>query len=172
MKIDNKNVKRRVLIGVKLRMLAKYIWPMKEFKGILVIGLAAATLFGASCKKDQDDRVPNVPVNIELSLNNPSFIGLSVVGGWAYITGGSRGIIVYRNAPEEFVALERHCPYEVNNGDQVHVTDSNILASDTTNCGSTFVLTDGSITEGPASFPLTRYQTTYNGTTNQLRIFN
>ena len=145
---------------------------MKEFKTMIILSIGMLVLSGSSCKKDQDDRVPNVPVDIELSLNNPSFIGLSVVGGWVYISGGSRGIIVYRNAPEEFVALDRHCPYEVINGDRVHVTDSNILASDTTNCGSTFVLTDGSITEGPASFPLTRYQSTFNGSTNQLRIFN
>ena len=129
-------------------------------------------LVGSSCKKDREDRVPNVPVDIELFLNNPSFIGLSVVGGWAYISGGSRGIIVYRSGPEEFIALERHCPYDVNNNDRVHVTDSNILASDTISCGSIFVITDGSITQGPAEFPLTRYQTSFNGTSNQLRIFN
>jgi nitrite reductase/ring-hydroxylating ferredoxin subunit len=145
---------------------------MKEFKVIFSTCMVLLIFSGASCKKDGDDRVPNVPVDITLNLNNPSFIGLSVVGGWAYITGGSRGIIVYRNAPEEFVALDRHCPYEVENRDKVDVDDSNILAADTVGCGSRFVITDGSITQGPAQFPLTQYQTTYNGTINQLRIFN
>jgi len=145
---------------------------MKESNAVLTVVLLMLFVFAASCKNDQDNRVPNVPVDITLSLNNPSFIGLQVVGGWAYITGGSRGIIIYRNAPEEFIALERHCPYEVNERDIIHVTDSNILASDTLSCGSAFVLTDGSISQGPAEFPLTRYQTTFNATSNQLRIFN
>lgn len=126
----------------------------------------------SSCKKDSSEQVPNTLVDIELFLNNPSYIDLSVVGGWTYITGGSRGIIVYRSGPEEFIAMDRHCPYEVENNDQVHVDDTNIIAVDSLSCGSKFVLTDGSVTQGPSAFPLTRYQTTYNGSINKLRIFN
>ncbi len=125
-----------------------------------------------SCRKDAEDRVPNTPVDIELFLNNPSYIDLSVVGGWTYITGGSRGIIVYRNGPEEFIAMDRHCPYEVQNNNRVFVNETNIIAEDSLGCGSKFVITDGSVTEGPSLFPLTRYQTSYNGAINKLRIFN
>jgi hypothetical protein len=137
----------------------------------LFICLIGLTLTFA-CRKDQDDRVPNVPVNITLLLNQPSNIALTTVGGWTYVTGGSKGIIVYRNGPEEFVALERHCPFDVEAGDRVFVNETNILAEDSLSCGSRFVITDGSIELGPTSLPLTRYQTTYNATPNVLRIFN
>jgi len=145
---------------------------MKEFKNLSFLFLFSVVIVYSSCKKDQENRVPSVPVDIEIFLNNPSYIDLTVVGGWAYITGGSQGIIVYRSGPEEFIALDRHCSFETENNDRVFVEGSNIIVSDTLNCGSSFVLTDGSVTQGPATFPLTQYQTNYNGTVNKLRIFN
>ncbi|NNC82835.1 MAG: hypothetical protein HKN79_04595 [Flavobacteriales bacterium] len=126
----------------------------------------------AACKDDDDQRVPNVPVDITLSLNLPQWQPLNTPGGWVYVTGGSRGIIVYRAGTEEFTAMDRHCPYEPINGDRVHVLEDNIIAADTNVCGSRFVITDGSVTQGPASFPLTTYRTSYNGAINELRVFN
>jgi nitrite reductase/ring-hydroxylating ferredoxin subunit len=44
-------------------------------------------------------------------LQNPSNIRLQSPGGWAYINGGIRGIIVYRLTNEKFIAYERCCPH-------------------------------------------------------------
>ena len=52
----------------------------------------------ASCKKDNDGNVPITGVDILIYVNNPSYINLNAVGGWVYITGGVRGIIVYRKS--------------------------------------------------------------------------
>jgi nitrite reductase/ring-hydroxylating ferredoxin subunit len=84
--------------------------------------------------------------------------------------GGSQGIIVYRNGPDQFTAMDRHCTYQPENLCKVYVDDSQVIARDTVCCGSAFLLLDGSVTEGPAALGLKLYHTTFNGTT--LHIFN
>ena len=123
-----------------------------------------------SCKKDAGDVVPDVYVNIYIYTTDPEFVSINAVGGWVYITGGSRGIVVYRNSVEEFMAYDRHCTYEPSNScARIEVEQSNITAVDSC-CGSKFVLTDGSVASGPASLPLKQYQAKLEGTT--LHIFN
>ena len=50
-----------------------------------------------SCGKQNTHPVPYVPFNQSIDLNLPSYYALAGVGGFAYVIGGSRGIIVYRN---------------------------------------------------------------------------
>jgi len=121
-----------------------------------------------SCKKEQS-QIPYVPVNITVNINNPGFIDLNAVGGWTYVTGGSRGIVVYRLSQDEFMTFDRHSPYLPDNDCTVEVDSSNIILEDPCS-GSRFLLTDGSVVEGPAALPLLRYQNTFDGTI--LNIFN
>lgn len=87
-----------------------------------------------------------------------------------YQEGGSRGIILYQQSAGQYVAYERHCPYMPSSEcARVSVNSTNILAADTC-CGSVFLLTDGTVSEGPAAASLLQYQTLQTG--NQLRIFN
>lgn len=125
------------------------------------------------CKKDQNANVPLVGVDIFINVNLPEYNALVVTGGWAYITGGSQGLLVYRKSPEEFVAMDRHCTYRPEDLCKVYVDDSQVIARDTVStnaCGSAFLLLDGSVIQGPAVMGLKRYNTTFNGTT--LHIFN
>ncbi len=124
----------------------------------------------ASCRKEQPGGVPLTTVDFQINVNNPAYVDLSAPGGWLYLTGGSLGIIVYRKSLEEFVAMDRHCPYQPAELCKVYVDESEVIARDTTCCGSAFLLLDGSVTEGPAALGLQRYNTAFNGTT--LRIFN
>jgi len=123
-----------------------------------------------SCRKEQQGGVPLTTVDFQINVNNPAYVDLTVPGGWLYLTGGSLGIIVYRKSMDEFVAMDRHCTYQPAELCRVHVDESEVIASDTTCCGSSFLLLDGSVTEGPAALGLQRYNTNFNGTT--LRIFN
>lgn len=123
-----------------------------------------------SCSKDQNANIPLVPVDITIHLNNPSYNAIAVPGGWIYVNGGSRGIIVYRVSNNEFKALDRHCTFDSSNSCAlVSVDVSNITALDDC-CGSKFLLTDGSVTKGPANLPLKQYNTSFDGSV--LRIFN
>ncbi len=78
----------------------------------LVIILCTAFIFG--CSSDDignNDLLPNITVNETLFLNNPEFINLQVIGGWAYARGGIAGIIVYRTGSNHFIAFERSAPH-------------------------------------------------------------
>ncbi len=122
------------------------------------------------CKREERGGVPISPVDISINVNNPAYADLAVPGGWLYLSGGSLGILVYRSTPETFVALDRHCPYRTADLCRVSVDESELIARDTTCCGSAFLITDGSVVEGPAALNLQRYNTSFNGTT--LRIYN
>ncbi len=60
---------------------------------------------------DFNDLLPEVPVNQTIFLNNPEFINLQVVGGWAYSQGGISGIIIYHYGIDTYIAYERSAPH-------------------------------------------------------------
>ncbi len=122
------------------------------------------------CKREERGGVPIAPVDISINVNNPAYADLAVAGGWLYLSGGSLGILVYRSTQETFVAMDRHCPYRTADLCRVSVDESELIARDTTCCNSAFLITDGSVVEGPAALNLQRYNTSFNGTT--LRIYN
>lgn len=128
------------------------------------------TSFG--CRKDDNpySLIPDVRVNESLLLNQPQYFPLGVVGGWMYVNGGSKGIIVYRYSIDEFRAYERHSPYRSDETcSKVDVDSLDLIAVE--RCDSSkFVLSDGSVLEGPAEVPLKQYQTILEG--QVLRITN
>ncbi len=119
------------------------------------------TLTLAGCRDNQLSRVPDVPVNIAININQPAFFDLTVPSGWVYITGGSRGIIVYRKSMDEFIALERHSPYQPEDNCAVVVADDNIIISDPCS-DSQWLIMDGTIVQGPTAFALKTYYTSYS----------
>ncbi len=130
-----------------------------------------------ACQKNNNTNNSNTTttnaayVDIYIYVNTPEFFPLTTIGGWIYKTGGTKGIIIYRKSQSEFAALERSCPYDgVNKTNAlVKVQSDNISAKDSI-CGSKFYITDGSVTTGPATYPLGAYHTTFDG--NALHIFN
>jgi nitrite reductase/ring-hydroxylating ferredoxin subunit len=87
------------------------------------------------------------------------------------VTGGNRGIVVYRKSQTEFVALERTCSYKPSESNaRVEVdTNTNLFLQDNS-CGSKFLITDGSVQNSPASYPLRHYNTSFDGT--YIHIYN
>jgi nitrite reductase/ring-hydroxylating ferredoxin subunit len=123
-----------------------------------------------SCNRERNNIIPNVLVDIEININNPEYINLMAVGGSMYLSGGSRGIVVYRYSQDTFVAFDRHCPYNPSEEGQVIFDSSSAIILKDNSCGSQFLLTDGSLYSGPATNSLKRYQTFFDGTI--LRIYN
>ena len=137
---------------------------------ILIIGILA-TLTLSSCRKDDNESgVPFVPVDITININLPEYNALAVPSGWVNVGGGSRGILIYRASPSDFIAYDRHCPYQSQDLCAIIMQDNNVIAVDMDCCQTHYLITDGSVTQGPGSLPLHRYNTTFNG--SQLRIFN
>lgn len=118
-----------------------------------------------SCKKTNNSVIPYVAVNIDIYPANPQYINLFPIGGWVYLTGGSRGIIVYHFDQDQYYAYDRHCTYQPQNScGRVKIESDNITATDSC-CGSKFIIVDGSVLQGPAGVPLQQYQTYFDGTT-------
>ena len=127
--------------------------------GVLLLFVALTTV---GCR-DNNNAIPLVAVDREINITLPSYSSLSVVGGWAYVTGGSKGLLIYRRTLDQFVAYDRHVPYDVDLGCIVEVDQNNVECVDP--CSqSRFSLYDGSPLDGPATFPLKQYSATFNGT--------
>lgn len=127
----------------------------------------------SGCKKNNKQHpVPSYSFDITINIDLPSYSQLVGVGGYAYVNGGSRGIIVYRRAIDDFVAFDRHSPKDPNGTcAQPLVPDTdNFLQLNDTCSGATFSLYDGSAISG-SEYGLRQYQTVWNGT-NTLRIYN
>jgi len=122
-----------------------------------------------SCKEDEN--IPYVPVNISIDVYDALYGDISVVGGYMYITGGYKGIIIYRKSQEEFVTIERACPYKpLLDCERLAVDDSTLLFVKDDCCGSRFLITDGSIINGPATKPAKLHNNNFDG--RYLYIYN
>jgi hypothetical protein len=76
------------------------------FAIITVLALSSCTNNGQN-----NDILPDIPVNETIDLNLPSYVDLVVPGGWAYTSGGISGIIVYNINGTQFKAFERSAPH-------------------------------------------------------------
>lgn len=129
-------------------------------------------LFSGCKKNSKNNPVPNITFDITINIDLPSYSNLVGVGGWTYVSGGSKGIIVYRKATDLFVAFDRHSPKDPDGVCQKPLTPDvdNFLQLIDSCSGAKFSLYDGSaISE--SEFGLRQYQTSWNGT-NSLRIYN
>ena len=54
--------------------------------------------------------MPSIAFDIEIDLTLPTYQDLNGVGGWAYVNGGIKGLVVYRQSQDVFVAWERMSP--------------------------------------------------------------
>jgi len=142
---------------------------MNKFLFVLLFFLSIA-----SCRENNGPaNIPDVFVDITLQLSLPAFNSLTIPGSWTYVTGGSRGIIVYALASDDHVAFDRHCTYQVDGFHRVSVQDSlGTVAVDADNCESQFSIISGDVLLDPAILPLKQYRTEYIASTNTLRIFN
>jgi nitrite reductase/ring-hydroxylating ferredoxin subunit len=142
---------------------------MNKVLKYVLCSVAAATLCTSpGCKKDTNS-IPEVYVDIYLYTTDPAFAPLNATSGYAYLAGGSKGILVFRKSQNEFMAYDRHCTYKIPDGNVVTVDASGLLAEDAA-CKSKFLITDGSPNSGPAVNSLKQYQTAFDGTV--LHIFN
>ena len=129
-------------------------------------------LFVGCKKKSNQNPIPSIPFDITINIDLPSYSSLIGVGGWTYVVGGSKGIIVYRKSTDQFVAFDRQSPKDVDNTCLTPLSpdSSNFLQLNDFCSGAKFSLYDGSAISG-SDIGLRQYQTVWNGT-NSLRIYN
>jgi hypothetical protein len=130
--------------------------------------LAGAFIQGTSCgssdMSESDVPVPFVPFNeIVINLSLPTYNRLRSDGGYVYIDGGVRGMILYRQDATTYLAFERNCTFRPNDAcATVEVHSSTLYMTDEC-CKSIFRFPDGEANGGPASRPLIQYSTSLRG---------
>ncbi len=137
------------------------------------------TLFFTRCtNKNKDDEIPVVPVNIYIDLNLNSSAPLNTVGGYIYESGGNKGILVFHNFDDRYLAIERTCSYHPYDTCNLITMDKSglILKCGKYNgnsfidcCGSAFTF-EGFVSKSPATQSLRTYSAVKSG--NSLHIFN
>ena len=123
-------------------------------------GLLALAFLPLSGCVDTPGVIPYVDVQVDLNLSLPAYNNLNFPNNWLYISGGSRGLIVYRYTLDEFVVLDRHATWDVGAGCQCTVSPDGYTVEDPCS-GSQWYIFDGSIIQGPTTAPLERYTTTW-----------
>jgi hypothetical protein len=106
--------------------------------------------------------IPNVPVSEQINVNSLQYPQLRQDGGYVYLNGGYKGIIIVRQSATQYSAFERGCPYDPTAAcAQVKVDQSNLFLVDEC-CGSQFNF-QGNVTAGPAVYGLRQYRTSLAG---------
>lgn len=128
----------------------------------ILMMLSLALLTG--CKHEHVCNTPIGDANCRIEPNSPLYHGLNVVGGYEYLVGGHKGLIVVRTSYDEFVCYERTCPND--HDTPVNVSSdwgSSVLECPV--CGSRFsTYTDGVPLDGSVTpCPLYQYSTRYDG---------
>jgi len=144
----------------------------KTLKYGITLALISLLIFSSwSCNKEkQHESIPNVAVNLYLDISSTLYIELATIGGYVNVTGGYRGIIIYRVSVDDFVAYDRACPFDPELAcARIQMDPSGITLTDSC-CGSNFSVLDGSIIKGPATIPMKRYHTQFDG--QILRVWN
>lgn len=130
---------------------------LARFKVLLPI------IFIVACTSES--QVPNIPakqVNIEINLSNLQYQALRQVGGYTYVEGGNKGIIIYRQSQSEYRAWDRICTYQPKDEcARVQMHESGFYMEDPC-CKTTFDL-GGFPSSGPAKYPLVEYRTSTDG---------
>ncbi len=123
------------------------------------------------CDKKNNDVVPNVYVNFTIYVNEPDFSELNAIGNSVMVTGGSKGIILYRYSLNEIFAYDRCCTYKPSEKNEyIQLIEQGSPLVIDSSCGSKFNLVDGSVINGPAVLPLKKYNSDFDG--NALHVYN
>lgn len=138
----------------------------------LLIFCLGFLLLSAKCNNQNQHPVPFVPVDVTIDIQLPSYSDLQGVGGWAYLNGGSRGIIVYRKGIDEFIAFDRHSPADPAGtcAFPLYPDEQNSLQLIDSCNNAVFSLYDGSPVSN-SIYGLRQYATQFNGN-NLLRVYN
>lgn len=123
----------------------------------------------SGCSSDElEAPIPIVPVYEEINLQDIRYQNLHI-GGWIYLEGGVRGLVLIKQSEFHYIALDRACTYHPEDPCAVVEMHSSGLYLLDNCCGSQFEKTGGVI-KGPAQRPLLQYNTYING--NYLTIQN
>ncbi|MGB0933601.1 MAG: hypothetical protein ACPGU5_04925 [Lishizhenia sp.] len=140
-------------------------------KTFFILFIICAVLVG--CKTTNNHPVQPPPFQLQVNLTLPSYAALQGISGYAYVSGGIKGIVIYRKSQNEFVAFDRMSTTE-NAADcesGVVINEDNFLVLDDPCSDTQYSLYDGSIVTGDVEWGLRGYIVQFDGS-NTLTIQN
>jgi len=135
--------------------------------------LFAVTVFfvaSVSCNRN-NTMLPTVSFSITVNINEPSFFDATVPMGWVYYNGPNVNLIVYRVDQEHFNIYDARSTYNPTNPCYVRVNSDNVTVSDQCSA-SKWLLNDGSLISGPATYALLDYSYSFDPVTGVLHMYN
>lgn len=114
---------------------------------------------------------PIVQVNKTIYPGSGAYYDLGAIGGYMFLEGGHKGLLVYRVSTTEFRAYDVSCPNEpTKECEKIELEKTNSFRVVDKCCGSEFLITTGEVLEGPSEYNLHSYNTSFDG--NRLNIWN
>lgn len=114
-----------------------------------------------SCSDDNVEPAPSGSLDITINIEESQYANLKIVGGSVI----KDNLIIARTGTDTFVALSKACTHAGVTVNYDHPNSRFVCNAH----GSVFETT-GTVTEGPANRPLTKYKTAF--TSPNLRIFS
>lgn len=138
------------------------IWFMLKHSNFFLLTICIIiAFFDSDCKKDTNCKLPHAYISLTIDVTSVQYAALSNIGGYVYITGGVKGIVIYREGNDQFIAYDRLCTYQSAGCLALTVTGGLYLID--TYCKSKFNILNGGIVNGPAKCALITYQTNFDG---------
>ncbi|MDD7915796.1 phosphoribosylaminoimidazole carboxylase [Polaribacter ponticola] len=76
-----------------------------------ILSLLCISLFiNCSDTSNLANCIQTLPLNLVTDLNNPELINAQTPGGFAKLSGGNKGILLFNKNGTDFVAFDRLCP--------------------------------------------------------------
>ncbi|MBN9313803.1 MAG: hypothetical protein BGO40_02605 [Chryseobacterium sp. 39-10] len=146
-----------------------------KFLAVLSSIILIFNLLNFSACSEREETVncfPNVPINVVLNLNLPSYYPLQNVGGWIYVdeqSSGTRGLIVVRTT-NGFKVYDRNAPHLCPDNNTTLEVENNIKIMCPQD-GAEWILITGEPTKIAKIAPKT-YRYNFDSPTGILTIYN
>ncbi len=146
-----------------------------KFLAVLSSIILIFNLLNFSACSEREETVncfPNVPINVVLNLNLPSYYPLQNVGGWIYVdeqSSGTRGLIVVRTT-NGFKVYDRNAPHLCPDNNTTLEVENNIKIMCPQD-GAEWILLTGEPTKIAKIAPKT-YRYNFDSPTGILTIYN
>jgi cytochrome b6-f complex iron-sulfur subunit len=138
-----------------------------EFMRLVGVSVGAIVLQHclSGCSTSNDPQPDGPKVDFTISLNAAAYSALKNPGGYTY--ENSQRVIIARTKQNDFLAVSQECTHE-----QTTVLFDN--SNNTFVCPKHQSVFDarGNVVKDPAKTPLRRFNTTFDATANEVRVFS
>jgi hypothetical protein len=138
----------------------------------IVLVIFGFLLFNVSCDRCKNNQLlPVINFSYTININEPDYFDLSVITGFLYFDAGNVKLIIYRSALDEFKVYDARSTYNPTDPCICRVSDDHVFIEDP--CSeSKWLLSDGSLNNGPAAQSLLTYDYTFDPATGVLHFYN